>query len=316
MMKDIEQSTHEMHLDQEGKPFVMWGNNKITLETGIVTDKAILEKAEKELREIPEIVEAALNDLRNLLKDEKSLSVPIENDDFLMKFLRPCKFYAESAFKRIQAYYKFRQLHVDYCRDLVPSGTRATFDHSIVSILSPRDQHGHRIMVVDSGERWDPRLVSLTDVFRGTQMGLEAAMTEPFTQICGVVVIFDMKGLSFSHIMQFTPSYAKMVIDWIQDCVPMRVKAVHIVNQPYIFNMLFAIFKPFLREKLRSRIHFHGSNMSSLQQHINPAALRKRHGGLLPEPEIPGDVLWKMLYHYEEQFKLANSFGYITNNNM
>lgn len=83
----------------------------------------------------------------------------------------------------------------------------------------------------------------------------------------------------------------------------MRVKGVHIVNQPYIFNMLFAIFKPFLREKLRSRIHFHGFNLSSLQQHINPAALRKRHGGLLPEPEIPGDVLWKMLYHYEEQFK-------------
>lgn len=59
-------------------------------------------------------------------------------------------------------------------------------------------------------------MVSLTDVFRGTQMGLEAAMTEPSTQICGVIVIFDMKGLSFSHIMQFTPSYAKMVIDWIQ----------------------------------------------------------------------------------------------------
>lgn len=67
-MKDIEQSCQQMCMDEEGKPYVMWGNNKITLETGPVTDKAILEKAEKELREIPEIVEKALNELRNLLK--------------------------------------------------------------------------------------------------------------------------------------------------------------------------------------------------------------------------------------------------------
>lgn len=61
----------------------------------------------------------------------------------------------------------------------------------------------------------------LTDVFRGTQMGLEGAIKEPETQISGVIAIFDMKGLSFSHVMQFTPFYAKMVIEWIQvkiDC--------------------------------------------------------------------------------------------------
>lgn len=47
-------------------------------------------------------------------------------------------------------------------------------------------------------------------------MGLEGAMKEPTTQVYGVIVIFDMKGLSLSQVMQFTPSYAKMVIEWIQ----------------------------------------------------------------------------------------------------
>lgn len=47
-------------------------------------------------------------------------------------------------------------------------------------------------------------------------MGLEAAMVEPLTQVNGVVSILDMKGLTFAQIMQFTPSFAKMIVDWIQ----------------------------------------------------------------------------------------------------
>lgn len=305
----------EVEYGSDGAPFVTWGGNKIMLELDPAVDEATKEVARKELRETPEVVEQALAELRQLLRKEPSLYVPIDRDDYLLKFLRPCKFYPESAFKKIQAYYKFRIAHADYCHDLLPSVIRSPFEHSIVSILAPRDQHGRRIVLVECGERWNPQEVSLKEVFRGIQVGLEGAMAEPKTQICGVNSVFDMKGLSFKHIMQFTPSYAKMVLDWIQESVPIRVKAVHIINQPYIFNMLFAIFKPFMREKLRSRIYFHGNNMNSLMEHIDPKALRKRHGGLLPDPEITGDVLWKMLRHYEEEYKLANSYGYVQNVN-
>lgn len=93
--------------------------------------------------------------------------------------------------------------------------------------------------------------------------------------------------------------------------MPIRIKAVHIVNQPYIFNMLFAIFKPFMREKLRSRIHFHGTDRRSLLSHIDARATRKRHGGDLSEPEIPGQTLWHMLQHYEEDFKGICSYMYL-----
>lgn len=107
---------------------------------------------------------------------------------------------------------------------------------------------------------------------------------------------------NFEFVCAAAPSFCSLTVIF-QDCVPIRLKAVHIINQPYIFNMLFALFKPFMREKLRSRIHFHGTNRESLLAHIDAKALRKRHGGLLPEPEIPGDVLWKMLSHYEQDFK-------------
>ncbi|CAH2988927.1 unnamed protein product [Chilo suppressalis] len=299
-----------LEIDSDGAPYVMWGKNKMKLENMPLTEKSYKEKAAKELREEPEIVKAALEELRQLLRGEASLTVPIDNDEFLMKFLRPCKFYAESAFKRIKAYYKFRLAYSEHCFDLRPGSVRSTFEKSIVSVLSPRDQHGRRILLVQS-ENWNPRDVPLTEVFRGIQVALEAAIVEPRTQVCGVVTILDMRGLSFAQIMQFTPSFAKMMVDWIQDCVPIRLKAVHVINQPYIFNMLFAVFKPFLREKLRSRIHFHGSSKPALLAHIEESALRKRHGGTLPEPDVPGELLIKCLLHYEDQFKLVNSYGYV-----
>lgn len=54
-------------------------------------------------------------------------------------------------FQQIEAYYKFRQHYADYCTDLLPSNIRSPFQHSIISILAPRDQHGRRIILVESG---------------------------------------------------------------------------------------------------------------------------------------------------------------------
>lgn len=57
-----------MQIDSDGTPFVMWGDNKIQLETKPISDENLKEKASKELRETPEVVEQALAELRQLLK--------------------------------------------------------------------------------------------------------------------------------------------------------------------------------------------------------------------------------------------------------
>lgn len=58
----------EIQFDEDGKPYVTWDENIITLEREPVTDEDVLDKAKTELRETPEIREKALHDLRELLK--------------------------------------------------------------------------------------------------------------------------------------------------------------------------------------------------------------------------------------------------------
>lgn len=158
-------------------------------------------------------------------------------------------------------------------------------------------------------ERWKHKEVTLDEVFKGCVIFLEAATLEPETQVHGASVIFDMEGLSLQQTWQFTPAFAKRIVDWLQDSVPMRIKGIHIVNQPKIFNIVFALFKPFLREKLRSRIIFHGTDMASLHKYLDPKYLLPKYGGTSQVPRVDGHQWFDMLRQCDREYKAINSYG-------
>lgn len=151
--------------------------------------------------------------------------------------------------------------------------------------------------------------MTLDEVFKGCVVFLEAATLEPETQVHGAVVIFDMDGLSLQQTWQFTPAFAKRIVDWLQDSVPMRIKGIHIINQPKIFQIVFALFKPFLREKLRNRIYFHGSDYASLHKYISPDCLPANYQGTSKIPRVNGDQWYDLLRQCDREYKAINSYG-------
>lgn len=293
-------------------PSIKIGDFDLTFELGSLPEHARI-IAENELRETPEIKKKAIEDLKKLLEDETEFKYPKDNEEYLVRFLRPCKFYPESARDLIKRYYAFKLKHNNMYDNLLPSNEENIFKSNVLTVSPNRDQYGRRILLLELGKKWKHKEVSLDEVFKGCVLFLEAAMLEPETQVAGAIVIFDMDGLSMSQTWQFTPPFAKRIVDWLQDSVPLRVKAIHIVNQPKIFNLVFALFKPFFREKLRSRIYFHGTDRESLHKHISPKCLSPVYGGILEQQRVDGIQWYQLMKLCEQEYVAINSYGYNKN---
>ncbi|XP_014237787.1 clavesin-1 [Trichogramma pretiosum] len=265
--------------------------------------------AVKELRETEENVKNGIEKLRKLLEEDKTIYFATD-DEFLMVFLRPCKFYPESAHALMRRIAEFKDKHASLLNNLMPEDERAAFlENNVVNVLKGRDHKRRRVMIVNAGKTWDPSKVSADQMFRIFYLIHEAAILEPETQIHGVVVIMDFEGLSMKQVMGLTPAFSMRLLSFIQDAMPLRLKEVHFVKEPFLFNMVWQMFKPFVREKLKKRMFFHGTKMSSLHKHMAPTHLPQNYGGELPAIDYTGADWYPTILNHEDWIKSMNSYG-------
>ena len=59
------------------------------------------------------------------------------------------------------------------------------------------------------------------------------------------------------------------------------VGRIHVVNHPRMFNILYSMIKPFLNDRVRDNIVFHGSDLASLHSEVSPALLPADLGWVL-----------------------------------
>ncbi|XP_058819702.1 retinaldehyde-binding protein 1-like [Topomyia yanbarensis] len=301
-----------LRFDDDKMPYIDLGSGlRIELDFAEYSDKMSLEKASEELRETADVVESSLRELRELLKDEKNLNIPINDDTFLIRFLRPRKYYAESAYELIKGYYKMKAKKDFILDNISAKAITVALEERVIQLYPKRDQHGRRIVYMETGASWNCSKVPFPELIRAQHALLTLLSLEPSTQLNGLVVIANFDKLSFSHLGQFAPKFMKNVLDCGQQYTPLRIKSIHLINNAKLFNMLFKICKPFLGQKWGQRIHFHGSNMGSLHKEIDPDSLPVKLGGNCDLPEYDGKVLVEFMEQFQEKFDELNSYGYV-----
>lgn len=172
-------------------------------------------------------------------------------------------------------YYEFRSVNKKFYVGVHPVRLRPLGDEEIVSVPPYRDQNGRRLIIYKIAN-WRPSKVPIEDLFKATLLIMEVGSLEPQNQILGAVGIFDLEGLGLNHAWQISPSLAQKVVQLLVTHMPVRVSALHIINQGWVFETAFALFKPFLNERMREKIIIHGSDYKSLHKHISPERLPVR----------------------------------------
>jgi len=94
----------------------------------------------------------------------------------------------------------------------------------------------------------------------------------------GLVVILDATGLTFSHVASMNITGLKKVLYYIQEAVPVRLKALHVLNTIPIVDTFFNMLKPFMKKELINLVHFH-SNMETVKKYLPIDALPNEYGG-------------------------------------
>lgn len=255
------------------------------LRTSNPNDAAVLseelkEIAYRELGETPEIKQEALEQLRKLLSGDPLLQCPTD-DAFLIKFLRARKFDVEKAFKNIRKYFEARKKQPDMFADLHPASI--AFDtvcrkHQLVTLSHGRDPNGIPVAMARPGG-WNADICSLSEYLKVCAVHLDYLLLNEEVQIKGMVVVWDMKGLGLYHLTQFTPSVLRRLFSLVQDCFPMRIKAVYVTNNPVLYDILLAIGKPLMKSKLFQRIHLLGYNVEKLRSLVPDDLIPEADGG-------------------------------------
>lgn len=204
------------------------------------------------------------------------------DDEFLIKFLRARFWKVENAYKLLCRYSRFREENSHWIDKVKPLSLESLGEENIMTTTPYRDQTGKRMLIYRFGN-WKPKKMAADEIFKATLIVLEIGIMEPRAQVNGGVGIFDLEGLGLNHTVHMSPSIAQKMIAIMTTALPYRTTAIHVVNQGWVFDVVFAFFKPFLNSRMRSRLFIHGTDWSSLHKHIDPNHLPKRYGGVMDD---------------------------------
>ncbi|XP_076456647.1 alpha-tocopherol transfer protein-like isoform X2 [Babylonia areolata] len=206
------------------------------------------------------------------------------------------------------SFYKMKKDYPEVFDDLTPKRVQSLLETGYSGLLKHRAPDGSCILFYRPG-RWDPDKHTVDETLGHDFLILSKMIEDEETQVCGMTVIADMKDFGWHQAKHCTPTVTRKQVTMFQDAFPLRFRGAHYVNEPTFFDALFAIGKPFLKEKFVKRINLHGSKYESLHKVFPREILPEDLGGTLP-PFSNNEMVAEMLA-CEQQFAEENKFGMV-----
>lgn len=221
--------------------------------------------------------ECALDELRRLFATRSDIEFQSDNY-FLTKFLRFCDWNPQRAFASCVNYYEMKHMNPTYCASKNVSEYMDLLNLNSRVILDKRDKCGRAILVSKLGEYdectkgpkrvWNRKWNFIVFVFKIGNIGppmqftdsailddiyLEILLSDPLTQINGITIIADCKGLKSSILKWLVPKNNKIGASKLES-FPVKEWTIHMINMGPILKACIMLVKPFLRKQTIERV--------------------------------------------------------------
>ncbi|CAK8691478.1 unnamed protein product [Clavelina lepadiformis] len=220
-----------------------------------------------------------IDQLRDAFINQDSGLELIRSDDaFILRFLRARKFDQERALKMLTNYHKQRVEFTEVFKKVDdPASLRPLFESGSFMALRGKALNGSSVLIGRPGKM---KKTVFYDFIACVVVSMEKLLEDDEeVQVHGVTVIEDLFYSGLDLVKQIGPFLARRFLGLLQDAMPVRIKSVNIVNESKIFDAVFAIVRPFMKEKMKRRFEVHGSVFDSLHKKIDPSILPHDFGG-------------------------------------
>ncbi|KAL5021854.1 hypothetical protein ScPMuIL_001009 [Solemya velum] len=240
-------------------------------------------KAAKELNEDPDQRAGALSTFIEWIQQQNWLHTSLD-PKFLLAFLRSRKLSQLGARELLRKFWtmktKIPQWH--YGADPMHTKARELLETGVLLKLPGVDRQGQKMLLIRPGQL-DPsgRSYSFDDWMRFNTLIVNSLLFDENVQVNGVLFLLDFNGLTLKHQSFIGIEESKNIFQTLQGAMPLRMKELHHYNTGPVFEVLFAIIRPLMTEKIRKRVRLHGNNLVSLYREIDMC--------LLPEEYLPDD---------------------------
>nr|XP_034828393.1 alpha-tocopherol transfer protein-like [Maniola hyperantus] len=270
----------------------------------------LAEKARAELNEDTNRIDKDLQHIKDWLAKQPHIRARTD-DQWLLAFLRGCKFSLERTKEKLDLYYSLHTVAPELFRttpkdalftDIINLGT-------YLMLPKPATPTSPMVTIIRPGT-YDPEKYNIYDIFSVSIVIQNMLLVDNDTMVvAGVRTILDLEGVTMAHFFQMTPGVIKRMTVLAQDALPVRLKGTHYINTPPGFETVFNAIKNFLNEKNRSRLYVHNKNYEELYKYIPQETLPAEYGGNAGTIKEISEYWKKKMQDYSSWLEEGSKYG-------
>lgn len=198
----------------------------------------------------------------------------ILDDQWILTFLRGCKFSLQTTKQKLDMYYSIRNRAPDFFGDRDPFHIEmqrffkkgwvfhnfATFiliktTNCRVFVYVPLEAGTpHPKFFFGRTTEDGPDELSVSSAIKSALMLMDILLNEDDSTMNGFHLYLDAKDVDYRYVLQLTPDFARKMVSCFIDAYPIRIKKLYFLNSPQLFLSFFNLIRPIIPKKISERV--------------------------------------------------------------